>query len=86
MKSITLAIITAALVSACAITPDQGSTMQLQLSPQAVPTATSSSDTRQPVPASSRSDVRQEATPNIDLQIYYNPDLQLAVLELRTIS
>lgn len=73
MKSITLTIIAAAVVSACAITPDQGSTMQLERSPQAVP-------------ASSSSDVRREATPNVDLQIYYNPDLQLAAVALRTIG
>lgn len=73
MKSITLTIIAAAVVSACAITSDQGRPMQLERSPQAVP-------------ASSSSNVRHEATPNIDLQIYDNPDLHLAALEFRTIG
>lgn len=68
MKSITLTIIAAAVVSACAITPPQEPTMQLERSPQAVP-------------ASSSSDVRREAAPNIDLQIYSNPDLQLAAFD-----
>jgi len=73
MKLITLTIIAAAVVSACAITSPQERTMSLELSPRAVP-------------ASSTSDVRHEATPNIDLQIYSNPDLQLAALELGTAS
>ena len=73
MKSIVLTIIAAAVVSACGITPPQARSMQLELSPQAVP-------------ASSTSDARHEATPNIDLQIYSNPDLQLATLELGTAS
>jgi hypothetical protein len=68
MKSIALTIIAAAMVSACGITPSQEGTMSLEHSPRAVPT-------------SSTSDARQEATPNIDLQIYENPDLQLAALE-----
>ena len=83
MKTITLTIIAAAMVSACAITPDQGSTMQL--APQAAPTS-STTEVRRAGPASSAPAVRQEATPNVDLQIYYNPDLQLAGLERRTIS
>lgn len=80
MKSITLTIIVAAVVSACAITPPQEPTMQLERSPQAVP-ASSSSDTRRAIPASSSSDARREAAPNIDLQIYSNPDLQLAAFD-----
>ena len=73
MKSITLTIMVAAVVSACAITPPQERTMSLEHSPRAVP-------------ASSASDVRREATPNIDLQIYSNPDLNLAGLELWAIG
>jgi hypothetical protein len=73
MKSIALTIIAAAVVSACAVTQYQEPTMSLEHSPRAVP-------------ASSISDVRREATPNIDLQIYANPDLNLAAFEFGTSS
>ncbi|HEU4646659.1 MAG TPA: hypothetical protein VFS80_13960 [Burkholderiales bacterium] len=69
MKFITLTIVVAAVVSACAITPPQERTLSLEHSPRAVP-------------AASTSDARREATPNVDLQIYSNPDLNLAALEL----
>ena len=68
MKSITLTIIAAALVSACAITPDQGPTMQRELSPQAVP-------------VSSASDTRRWLAPTEEFQIYENPDLHLAAVD-----
>lgn len=84
MKSITLTIIAAALVSACALTAPQERTMSIELSPQVMPSS-SSPDVRRAVPASIPA-VRQEATPNIDLQIYDNPDLHLAALEPRTLS
>lgn len=73
MKLITPTIIAAALVSACAITSPQEGAMSLEHSSRTVP-------------ASATSDVRREATPNVDLQIYNNPDLHLAALALRTIS
>lgn len=73
MKSITLTIMAAAVVSACAITPPQERTMPLELSPRAVP-------------ASSSSDARRGPAPNVDLQIYSNPDLNLAAFEFGTSS
>ena len=68
MKSITLTIIAAAMVSACAITPDQGSTMQLERSLQAVP-------------VTSVSDTRRWLAPTDEFQIYENPDLHLAAVD-----
>lgn len=73
MKSITLTIMMAALVSACAITQPQDRTMPREHSPQAVP-------------ASSTSDARGGPAPNVDLQIYSNPDLNLAAFEFGTFS
>jgi hypothetical protein len=70
MKFITLTIMGAAVVSACAITPR---TMPLEHSPRAVP-------------ASSPSDARRGPAPNIDLQIYATPDLNLAAFEFGTTS
>jgi hypothetical protein len=73
MKSITLTIIATAVVSACAFTPQQERTMSIEPSPRAVP-------------ASSPSDARRGRAPNIDLQIYANPDLNLAAFEFGTSS
>lgn len=68
MKLFTLTIVVAAVVSACAITQPQERTMSLEHSPRAVP-------------AASPSDARRGATPNVDLQIYANPDLHLAAFD-----
>jgi uncharacterized lipoprotein YmbA len=68
MKSIVLTIIAAAVVSACAVTQYQEPTMSLEHSPRAVP-------------ASSPSDARRGSAPKIDLQIYANPDLNLAAFD-----
>jgi hypothetical protein len=73
MKSIVLTIVVAAVVSACAITPLQDPTMSLEHSPRAVP-------------ASTPSDARRGSAPKIDLQIYANPDLNLAAMEFGTSS
>jgi len=68
MKSITLTIMVAAVVSACANTQPQERTMPREHSSRAVP-------------ASSTSDARRGSAPKIELQIYHNPDLHLAAFD-----
>jgi hypothetical protein len=68
MKTLTLTIMAAAVVSACAITPHQEHTMPRGHSDQAVP-------------ATSTSDARRGSEPNVELQIYDNPDLHLAAFD-----